>query len=344
MKKLKFLKKVAAFICIVVLAASMLICNEKGITVKAETSSDQKNISFEHNDKGAKNPSINNTYKGHSYSVLNMADLKTVNSWTDAVKYCESIGGHMATISSQKENDFIYNYIKESGYKNVYFGFTDCEKEGSWKWVNGEKVSYTNWHQGEPNNQWGTEHYAMFYESNTDGTWNDGDFTTGNIYFLCEWDNGGAVTVGAKITVGKMKYKVIKINKDGAGEVMLIGTSRKKSDARFTHLVIGNAVKIKGKFFKIIAIGEYAFCDYKKLESVTIGKNINSIKTKAFYNCKHLKKIIIKTKKLQEKTVGNKAFKGIYPKADIKAPKGKVKSYKKILRVKDIGKYAKIHV
>ena len=53
--------------------------------------------------------------------------------------------------------------------------------------------------------------------------------------------------------------------------------------------------------------------------------------------------IIIKTKQLQAKKVGNKAFKGIYSKVNIKVPKSKIKSYKRILKAKGVGKRAKIH-
>ncbi len=151
------------------------------------------------------------------------------------------------------------------------------------------------------------------------------------------------VTVGTKTTVDTMKYKVTKVNNNGASEVTLIGTTRKKSDKRFTALNVGNTVKIKGKAFKITAIGNNAFRGCKKLKSVMVGKNVKKIGTKAFYDCKKLKKIIIKTKQLQIKKVGNKAFKGIYSKVNIKVPKPKLKSYKKIFRAKGVGKGAKIH-
>lgn len=102
-------------------------------------------------------------------------------------------------------------------------------------------------------------------------------------------------------------------------------------------------MKIKGKSFKITAIGNNAFRGYKKLKSVATGKNVKKIGTRAFYGCKKLKKIVSKTKQLQAKKAGNKAFKGIYAKANIKVPKSKLKSYKKILRAKGVGKRAKIH-
>ena len=98
------------------------------------------------------------------------------------------------------------------------------------------------------------------------------------------------ITIGTKTTVGKMKYKVTKVNNNGTSEVALIGTIKKKSDKRFISLKVWNTVKIKGESFKITAIGNNAFRGYKKLKSVTVGKNVKKIGTKAFYGCKKLKR------------------------------------------------------
>ena len=61
---------------------------------------------------------------------------------------------------------------------------------------------------------------------------------------------------------------------------------------------------------------------------------------KAFYNCKKLKKIVVKTSTL--KKVGANAFKGINAKATIRVPKKKLAAYKKLLKEKGIGKKVKI--
>jgi hypothetical protein len=65
-----------------------------------------------------------------------------------------------------------------------------------------------------------------------------------------------------------------------------------------------------------------------------------SIGKKAFYGCKNLKKITIKTKKLTKKTVGAKAFGNIYKKPKVKVPASKKKLYKKILVARGINKKA----
>lgn len=48
-----------------------------------------------------------------------------------------------------------------------------------------------------------------------------------------------------------MEYNVTKVNNNGTGEVTLIGTTRKKSDKRFTSLKVGNTVKIKGNRLRL---------------------------------------------------------------------------------------------
>ena len=54
--------------------------------------------------------------------------------------------------------------------------------------MDGEPVSFTNWHDGEPNGGV-SENYAMFYEKYPDGTWNDGACANRNgEVFICEWE------------------------------------------------------------------------------------------------------------------------------------------------------------
>lgn len=119
-----------------------------------------------------------------------------VDTWEAAQQYCESLGGHLATITSQEENDYIYKVVRDAGYTSAYFGLTDVDTEGTWKWITGEPLSYQNWHKGEPNSENQNEDYAMFYYKYSDGTWNDGDFggrtvSSGRV-FICEWDDAEA--------------------------------------------------------------------------------------------------------------------------------------------------------
>ena len=94
--------------------------------------------------------------------------------------------------------------------------------------------------------------------------------------------------------------------------------------------------KING--VKVTAIAPGACAKMTKLKKVTIPSTVKTIGKKAFYGCRKLKEIIIKTTKLKKNTVGAKALSGIYKKALIKCPKSKKAFYKKILLKKGLKK------
>jgi hypothetical protein len=125
-------------------------------------------------------------FSNHSYQII---DNSSITSFQEADEYCRSIGGHLATIQSQEENDYIYSLIISKGYESAYFGLTDKDIEGTWKWTNGESVNYTNWASNEPNSENSEENYAMFYYKYTDGKWNDGRWGDNTVAFICEWDD-----------------------------------------------------------------------------------------------------------------------------------------------------------
>lgn len=132
-------------------------------------------------------------YTGHVYEFYTLPESEWESgpiTWQQAERRCEWKGGHLAVIESSTENFLLYSAMKAKGYENAYFGFSDESSEGNWKWVNGTSTSYTNWHSGEPNNQDGIEHYAMFYENFQDGTWNDADgIIDAGCAYICEWDD-----------------------------------------------------------------------------------------------------------------------------------------------------------
>lgn len=125
-------------------------------------------------------------FDGHSYYVYEQQ-----TSWEEAQAFCESLGGHLAVITSDRENAALYQYLTESGHENAYIGLY-VDAEGQWHWVTAEETAYLNWEPGEPNNESGSEKYAMFYYKFQNGTWNDGNFGQGtlkdNKVFLCEWE------------------------------------------------------------------------------------------------------------------------------------------------------------
>lgn len=126
--------------------------------------------------------------------------------------------------------------------------------------------------------------------------------------------------------VGNYKYKITNAKLDGKGTVTVVGGKSKAQKS----VKLGATVKIGGKNFKITVVGKNAFKGYKKLTSVTIGKNVSKIESGAFQQCAKLKKIKISSTTL--KSVGKNAIKGINKKAVIQCPKKKLAKYKKLFK------------
>lgn len=134
------------------------------------------------------------SYQGHIYAIFNYKDEK-LNDYNDCERFCESMGGHLAVIESQEENDFIFNYIRSEGLTLAFFGYSDEEYEGDWQWANGSDSTWTNWdtESGQPNNgstnsNKRRENYAEFFKSSGTGTWNDAPFGSNTYHFICEWE------------------------------------------------------------------------------------------------------------------------------------------------------------
>ena len=144
------------------------------------------------------------------------------------------------------------------------------------------------------------------------------------------------VKKNANYTIGNYKYKIMDAKTNGKGTVALSGVKSKKGNS----IKVADTVEIGGKKFLVTSIGGSAFSGCSKATSATIGKNVTKIGAKAFYNCKNLKKLTIKSTKL--KSVGSRAFKGINKKASIKVPQSKLKAYQKLLKGKGQASSVKI--
>lgn len=110
----------------------------------------------------------------------------TTKNYENAKAFCESIGGHLATITSLKEQEIVFNLVKGGSNDYYWLGGTDIETEGVWKWITGEQWLYSNWQQGNPDNSEGIENNVSFIKQS--GTWNDCPSTL--LYgFICEIEN-----------------------------------------------------------------------------------------------------------------------------------------------------------
>uniref|UniRef100_A0A674IJ19 C-type lectin domain-containing protein n=1 Tax=Terrapene triunguis TaxID=2587831 RepID=A0A674IJ19_9SAUR len=82
---------------------------------------------------------------------------------------CSQAGGLIASPRNSAENSAIQQIVVRHN-KAAYIGINDIQTEGSFKYLNGEAIGYSNWAPGEPNNVGGIEDCVEVYP---DGRWND---------------------------------------------------------------------------------------------------------------------------------------------------------------------------
>ncbi len=127
--------------------------------------------------------------------------------------------------------------------------------------------------------------------------------------------------VGKEIEDNGIKYRIL----DAAGNLSAISlTSKAKT------VTIPDAVNVAGYNLNVTDIAQNFIKGNKKTKKVTIGANVTSIGKEAFYKCKKLKKVTIKSTKIE--SFGKKAFGKDANGFTLKMPKSCKKAYKKLLK------------
>lgn len=199
--------------------------------------------------------------------------------------------------------------IETSAYKaKVIKTFTDVGTDGKTKKTFNRTFQFTRSKAGE------TSIYVRVHVDMMEGF-------NQNARLAFNWSKAKKQTAKAvtSVTSGGVTYK----KSGSAAKVTAIKKSAKSATIKAT-------VKIGGKSYKVTSISASAAASAKKLTKVTIGKNIKTVGKKAFYKDSKLKTITFKGKSV--KSIGSKAFKSINKKATVKAPKSKLKAYKKLVK------------
>lgn len=124
------------------------------------------------------NPSNGHTYQRFDANV----------TWNTAKNSCANLGGHLVTVTSAAEQDWIKNKLPGVSW----IGATDQVSEGTWEWITGETWSYSNWDAGQPDDGALGQDFALIVV--LDGgviVWDDngGPNNPGAAYpYICEWD------------------------------------------------------------------------------------------------------------------------------------------------------------
>jgi hypothetical protein len=139
---------------------------------------------------------------GHYYEYIPAAvTWDAANAAAQAQSFV-GMAGHLATITSQAEQDFIVSVIlpplPTGGSDPWLGGYQDlndpayAEPAGAWKWITGEPWDYTSWIPTEPNNYNGYEHHLHIRDSgqypDLYGLWNDRNSQAHELPYIVEYE------------------------------------------------------------------------------------------------------------------------------------------------------------
>lgn len=134
----------------------------------------------------AANPIL--TFAGHRYQLVTEK-----LQWEAAKAKAESMGGHLATITTKEENDWVSKNIlpqikktaDDSFSDRIYIGASQKAAKDPWKWVTGEPFSFQPWMGNFPDNKSGG---GVVATASPKG-WDDVQWNFSAQCFLVEWDD-----------------------------------------------------------------------------------------------------------------------------------------------------------
>ena len=129
------------------------------------------------------------SFEGSDYFQVNQ-----IVSWEDAHQFAEDFGGHLATLTSPEENEFVRNLLNWDSFGEYYIGLVDALQNGDgWSWVTGEPLEWVNWDDGQPDTP-GGQNYGVLWSN---GKWDDGDADMSFIVEVNQGPSGQPVSVTA---------------------------------------------------------------------------------------------------------------------------------------------------
>lgn len=125
-------------------------------------------------------------FEGHTYLVVKDSSI----GWHEAEIKCEEMGGYLAVITSEEENNFVFNLVSSAGIP-CWLGGTDEEVEGVWEWVTGEPWDYC---PSKFDNRGGVQHYLVinysgeaWWDDQSEKSTSSNGFYCNSGGYVCEW-------------------------------------------------------------------------------------------------------------------------------------------------------------
>ncbi len=153
----------------------------------------------------AANPNISfNSDTGNFYQVVLAASTNYATAESGATAtVVNGVAGHLATITSQGENDYIESL---TGANFLWIDGTDSDVEGTFEWTSGAEAgdqfwpvvggSYENWYQNSPTSNSDANDNVLFLGSSYSGQWYAYTGSYGAAGYAIEWEGADVVGIG----------------------------------------------------------------------------------------------------------------------------------------------------
>uniref|UniRef100_A0A3Q2CHD0 Neurocan core protein n=1 Tax=Cyprinodon variegatus TaxID=28743 RepID=A0A3Q2CHD0_CYPVA len=103
-------------------------------------------------------------FHGHCYRYFSRR-----HTWEDAEKDCREHSGHLASIHSAAEQ----NFIRGLSHDNTWIGLNDRTVEDDFQWTDKTDLQYENWRENQPDNFFAGGEDCVVMIAHESGKWND---------------------------------------------------------------------------------------------------------------------------------------------------------------------------
>ncbi|KAJ8270086.1 hypothetical protein GJAV_G00110180, partial [Gymnothorax javanicus] len=103
-------------------------------------------------------------FRGHCYRLFTHR-----HTWEDAERDCRGHGGHLTSVHSAAEQDF----LNGMSHENSWIGLNDRTVEEDFQWTDGMEPEYENWREKQPDNFFAGGEDCVVMVAHEEGKWND---------------------------------------------------------------------------------------------------------------------------------------------------------------------------